>query len=163
MSVRRLHIAVLVGLADVNPVAFQAVVCQECGVPRLELAITRQIVDRRGQAVAPHPPRHAAGRVQRILQAQRQSLERFRVAAMNGFPVRTGEDRVKHQMRKRLAQNRDPQFAQVDEIEGQHIPGRMVLREHRFLLHLGFQFPLLHPPFEAATQGGTHRAGILFL
>lgn len=59
MSVGRFGVAVLVGLANVNPLARQAVVFQEPSIAALKLAFGRQVVDRRGEAVAAMPARHS--------------------------------------------------------------------------------------------------------
>ena len=59
VAMRRLGIAVLVRLPDIDPLAGQAVMFQQAAIPCLELAFDRQVVDRRGQAVAAMPSRSA--------------------------------------------------------------------------------------------------------
>jgi hypothetical protein len=151
------------GFADVDPVAFQAIVFQQPGVAGLELAIARQVVDRGGQAVAPHPPRNTTGQVQGILKATRQGLEGFRVTKMEVLPVGIGEDRMEHQVREGLAADGYPQFSEVHEIEGHQIRWLMVLGKHDFLLNIMFHFPGLHPPLQTATYRIADLSRVLFL
>lgn len=63
MAVRRFHIAILVRFSDIDPMAFHAIVIQEGLVLLGELLVRGQIVDRRREAVAPHPQRHTAGQM----------------------------------------------------------------------------------------------------
>lgn len=60
MPVRRLRIAVLVGLPDIDPLAGHAVVRQQIPIARLKLSRRRQVVHRRRQAVGAMSPRYAA-------------------------------------------------------------------------------------------------------
>lgn len=60
MAVRRLGITVFVRLTNVDLLAGDAVVIEQLFVPALKLTLMRQVVDRRGQAVAAMPSRNAA-------------------------------------------------------------------------------------------------------
>jgi hypothetical protein len=82
---------------------------------------------------------------------------------MDVLPVGKREDRVEHEVRKRLAQDRDPQFTQVHEIKRQHVARQMLLGKHRFLLHLVRQLPPFHPPLEAAPQRVVDRVRMFLL
>lgn len=67
VPVRRLRVAILVRLADVDPLAREAVMFQEPPIARLELAFGREVVDRRAQAVAAMPSRYSTEFPQRVL------------------------------------------------------------------------------------------------
>lgn len=69
VSMRRLAVAVLVRLANIDPLAAQAVMVQQPAIACLKLALDRQVVDRRAQTVTPMPARHAPEFPQRVLQA----------------------------------------------------------------------------------------------
>ena len=67
VPVGRFGVAVLVWLANINPLARQAVVFQEPPIAALKLAFGRQVVDRRAQAVAAMPSRRSPEFPQRVL------------------------------------------------------------------------------------------------
>lgn len=67
MPVGRLAVAIFMRLADVDPFAREAVMFQEPLVAGLKLTFGREVVDRRGQAVAAMPPWHSAQFPQRVL------------------------------------------------------------------------------------------------
>jgi hypothetical protein len=69
VPVRRLGVAILVRLTDVDPLAREVVMFQEPPIAGLELAFGREVVDRRAQAVAAMPSRYSSEFPQRILQA----------------------------------------------------------------------------------------------
>jgi len=94
VTVRRFHIAVLVGLSGIDPLANQTVVCQQIAVTGLELPRRRVVVHRCGETVAPMPSRHAAKCVQGVLQSIGECLERFGHADAHRLPVRVGQDEV---------------------------------------------------------------------
>lgn len=87
VAMRRLGVAVLVGLSHVDSLPLQAVILQQGTVARLKLPFHRQIVDRRAQAVAPMTPRHTSQFPQRVLQTIRQRLKRLRGTQRHAFPV----------------------------------------------------------------------------
>lgn len=94
VTVRRLDIAVLVGLSGVDPLTNQTVVCQQIAVAGLELPRRRVVVHRCGKAVAAMPPGHAAECVQGVLQPIGECLERLGHTNAHRLPVRVGEDEV---------------------------------------------------------------------
>jgi hypothetical protein len=98
VTMRRLHVAVLVRLADVDAMATHSVVFQQVVILRGELLVAREVVDRGGQTVAAHATRNSAGQMQGVLQTCREGLERFGMAEMNVLPVGVGQDRMKHQV-----------------------------------------------------------------
>jgi len=94
VAVRRLDIAVLVGLSGIDPLANQTVVCQQIAVSGLELPRRRVVVHGGGEAVATVPSRHATECVQGVLQSIGECLERFGHADAHRLPVRVGENEV---------------------------------------------------------------------
>lgn len=92
--VRRLGVAVLVGLSGIDPLASQTVVSQQIAVSGLEFPRRRVIVHRCGETVAAMPSRHATEFVQGVLQSIGECLERFGQTDAHRFPVRVGEDEV---------------------------------------------------------------------
>ena len=67
MPVRRLGVAILVRLADVNPLARKAVMFQEPPIAGLKFTFGREVVDRRAQAVTAMPSRHSPQFPERVL------------------------------------------------------------------------------------------------
>lgn len=151
VSMRRLAVAVLVRLADVDPLARQAVVFQQTQVPRLKFAFGRQVVDRRGETIAAMPTRHAPQFPQRVLQAVGQGLERFRRAHRHRLPVRVGQHEVIDQVVERLTENRDSQRVHVGEVRSRQIPRVMHLLEHHRAGRAEQRSPLLDTPLERAA------------
>jgi hypothetical protein len=78
MSVRRFHVAVLVRLAYIDPLALQTVVRQEVPIPLMKLAVVGEIVHRRREAVAPVPTRDSPQGPEGILQPLAEGLEGLR-------------------------------------------------------------------------------------
>jgi hypothetical protein len=152
VSVRRLGIAILVRLADIDPFASDPVVFQQAAIPALKLAFRRQVVDRRAEAVAPVPPGYAPELPERVLQAVGQCLERFRSAHAHRFPIRVCEHEVVQQMIKSLSQQRDLQRVHAREVGGRQVPLRMHLAEHHVPRGTGRGTPLLHATLERAAM-----------
>ena len=67
MAVRRFHVAIFLGLSHIDSMPFYAIVIEQGLVLLGELLVAREIVDRRGKAVAPHALRHAARQMNRVL------------------------------------------------------------------------------------------------
>jgi len=70
VAVRRLHVAVLVRLADVDAMAFHTVVREQVAVSGGELLVAGKIVDRRRQTVTADAAGNAPGAMQGVLQAR---------------------------------------------------------------------------------------------
>jgi hypothetical protein len=87
MSMSRLDVAVLMGLADVDAMTSDAIMIQQRLVLSREFLVAGKVVDRRRKAVTAESPRDAAGRVHGVLNTRRQRLERLRVAEVYIFPV----------------------------------------------------------------------------
>jgi hypothetical protein len=67
MPVRRFAVAILMRLADVDPLAREAVMFQEPQITGLKFTFGREVVDRRTQAVAAVPPGHSPQFPERVL------------------------------------------------------------------------------------------------
>jgi hypothetical protein len=130
VPMRRLAIAILVRLAHIDPLADQAIVVQQPPIATLKLALDRQVIDRRAQAVAAMPPRRTSQFPQRVLQAVGQRLERLRRADGYRFPVGVGEHEVINQMLEALAEDGDSQGVHAGEIRGGQIARVMHLAKH---------------------------------
>lgn len=116
VAMGRFHIAVLVGLASVDPLRIDPIVLGQVAVPGMELAIFREIVDRRAQAVAAMLARHPAQLPQGPLQTAAEGLEGLGKTNRNGFPIGIGEREVVEQVIERLPPDRDPQRVHVREV-----------------------------------------------
>ena len=163
MPMRRLAVAVLVRLAHIDPFAGQAVMVQQPPIARLKLALGREVVDRRAQAIAAVPARHAPEFPQRVLQAVGQRLERLRRADAHRFPVRVREHEVIHEMVETLAEDRDGQRVHAGEIRGRQVAGVMHLAEHDRACRTRRGPPLLNATLEGAPLALGKLPGILLL
>lgn len=151
MPMRRLAVAVLVRLAHIDPLAGQAIVFQQPAIAGLKFALGRQVVDRRSQAVAAMPPRHAAEFPQRVLQAVGQCLERLRRTESDRFPIRVREHEVIDHVLEGLAQDGDSQRVHGGEVRGRQVTRVMLLTEHDRVRRTGRGAPVLHAPLEGAA------------
>jgi hypothetical protein len=151
VPVRRLVVPVLVRLADVDPLARQAVMLQQAAVARLKLAWRGQVVDRRREAVAAMAPRSAAQLPEGVLQPIRQRLERLGEAQGHRLPVRPGQHEVVHQVLEGPSEERDLQRVHAGEVGGRQIAGEMHLAEHDLAWRAGGGSPLPHAPLEGAS------------
>jgi hypothetical protein len=163
VAMRRLAVAVLMRLANIDALAGQTVMVQQPPIAGLKLTFGREIVDRRAQAVAAMPPRHAPEFPQRILQAVGQRLERLRRADGHRFPVRIGEHKVIHQMVEAFAQDGDGQLVHAGEIRGRQIAGVMHLTEHDRARLSRRGPPVLNATFERAALALRQPSGMFLL
>jgi hypothetical protein len=161
VAVRRLAVAVLVRLADVDPLARHAVMAEQIAVARLELPLRRQVVDRRAEAVAAVPPRHAAQLPKRVLQPLRQRLERLRGTDAHRLPVRVGQDEVVHQVIERLPLDGHAERVHGREIGRGQIAGGVDLAEHHLAARPGHRSPGLHAPLERTAMAVGELPGVL--
>ena len=150
-------------LADVDPLARQAVMLQQASVARLKLALGREVVDRRAQAVAAMPSRYSSEFPQRILQAVGQRLERLRPAERHRLPIRVREDEVVRQMFKAFFEDGDPQGIHAGEIRGRQVTRMMHLAEHNRACRTSRRPPLLDATLEGATVALGKLSGMLLL
>jgi len=141
MPVRRFRVAILVWLADVDPLPLQAVVFQQVSIPLMELPLLGKVVHRRRKTVTAVPPRDPSQFPQGVLQARAEGLERLRRAERDRLPIRVRQREVIHQVGERLAAEGHAQGVHVREIGGRQVSGIVDLREHHLLVR-----PLGGPP-----------------
>ena len=155
VAVRRLDVAVLMRLAGVRPLRLDLIVVHQVAVPPAKLALFRQVVDRRAQAVAAMPAGHAAQLPKGVLDSAAHGLERFGEADGREFPVRVGEGEVVQQVVQRLAPDGDSQRVHVGEVRRPQ-PARIVdLGKHD-----GLPWAAQPPPVaDAALQRPALRIG----
>ncbi len=163
VPMRRLAVAVLMRLADVDPLARQAIMLQEPLVAGLKFAFGRQVVDRRAQAVAAVPPGHSSQFPERVLEAVGQRLERLRDAQGHRLPVRVGEHEVIRQMLESLAEDRDSQGVHAGEIRGRQVTRVMHLAEHDGARQTGRGPPLPDATLKRAAVARDQLPGMLLL
>ena len=73
VAVGRFHVSVFMGLSHVDPMPFHTIVIQQGLILPGELLVAGEVIHRRREAVASHPPRHAARQVQGVLKPRRQA------------------------------------------------------------------------------------------
>jgi hypothetical protein len=125
-----------------------------------------------GVAVVMHGQSHAVGAVpfwdraqfpQRILQAFTQAGEALGEAQRRVLPVRAGQHKVVHQVRKRLSLNRDVQVLHVREVRGAQAARLMHLTEKHFLGRPVLSLPLPHAPLQGPPPWLPILAGVFTL
>ncbi len=163
VPVRRLAVAILVRLADVDPLARQAVVIQESSITGLKLAFGRQVIDRRAQTVASMPLRRSPKFPERILKAVGQRFERLRCADGHRLPIRVREHEVIRQMLESLSEDGDFERVHAGEIRGRQVAGVMHLAEHDRAGQTGRRPPLQDAPLERAALALREPFGMLAL
>jgi hypothetical protein len=124
------HVAVLMRLADIDPLTLQTVVLQEVPVPLMKLPFLGEIVHRRRETVAAVPPGDAPQLPKRVLQALAEGLERLRRAQRDRFPIRVRQRKVKRQVGKRLAADGHTQGIHVREVGRRQVSRVVDLGEH---------------------------------
>ena len=134
---------------------------QQVAVAGLELPRRREVVHRRGQAVATMPPRHAAQFPERVLQAVGQGLERLRRRRCHRLPVRVGQHEVVDHVIERLTGDRDVQRVHVGEVGRGEIAGVMHLSKDGELARSVAGPPLPNPTLEGASVRIEELAGML--
>lgn len=153
MSVRRLDVAVFVGLTHVDPLARHTIVREQIAIPRLEFPFVREVVDGGGETVASVSPWRSAQFPEGILQTVGEGLERLGHAERDRFPVRVGEDEVVDHVFERLAGERDAERVHPREIGGGDVAGVVDLSEDDGLVGSLECPPLTDASFEGASVG----------
>jgi hypothetical protein len=161
MSMRRLTVAVLVRLANIDPLTGQAIMVQQAAIAGLKLALGRQVVDGRTQAVAAMPPRHASQFPQGVLQAVGQGFERLRRTHGYRFPVGVGEHEVIDHVLEALAEDGNAQSVHAGEVRGRQIARVMHLAEHDRAPFTRRGPPVLDTPLERAALALGKLTGML--
>ncbi len=85
-------------------------------VPRRELGLILEIVDRGAERVGTMLSSHSAQLPQCVLQTLRQTLEALAKADRARLPIRIREREVIEQMRKQLPRYRHSQLSHVSEV-----------------------------------------------
>ncbi len=148
VPVGRFHVAVLMRLTDIDPLALQTIVRQEVSVSLLKLSVLGEIVHRRGEAVAPVATGRSSQFPERVLQPLAQGLEGLRGARRDRFPVRVRQREVIHQVRERPAADGYPQRIHVCEVGRREVSGVVDLSEHHRLAWSLRGSPMPNPPLE---------------
>lgn len=161
VAVGRLGVAVLVRLADVDPLTGQSIVVEQVAVAGLELPRRRQVVDGRRQAVAAVLAGHPAEFPQGVLQAVGEGLERLGGAHRDRLPVRVGQDEVVHQVVERPPADGDAEGVHAGEVGRGQFTGRVHLTEDGELGRSDGGPPPPHAPLERAAVGVEELAGVL--
>jgi hypothetical protein len=125
MPVRRLGVAIFVGLPRLDLLACQAVMFQEALVMFREVASLGQIVHRAAHPVAAMPLGYATQFPQCVLQAHTQALEALRKAERHRLPIRVGQHEVVDQMIEPLPRDGHVQTVHVREVRSAQ-PARMM-------------------------------------
>ena len=164
-AVGRLHVAVLLRLADANRPRLHAQVAHHSLVFRVEEPAWRrhgivhrrlvlalgQVVGRRRRVVRLRPLRHMAQSKQRRLHPAPQRQQRLRLAHRDPLPVRVRQHEMAQQVRQRLAEDRDAQFVAVREVSLARLARPVVLREKHFHIRTVLRFPDIDPPLQRAN------------
>jgi hypothetical protein len=153
VPVRRLGVAVLVRLPDVDPLAGQAVVGQQVAVSGLELPRRREVIHRRTQAVATMATRYAAQLPQGRLQPFREGLERLRNTQRDRLPVGVGEHEVVYQVIERLAGDGDRERVHAREVRRGEVARLVDLAKDDRSIRSVQGPPLPHSPLEGPAMG----------
>lgn len=148
VPVRRLCVPVLVTRRRVRLLHHHAVVPHQLLVTLRELALVRQVVHRRAQAIAAMPLGQATQFPQRVLQPFTQTLKTLREADRHRLPVRVRQHAVIHQVLKRLAADGHAQVVHRGEVRGAQSAGEMDLGKEDFLGWARRRPPVLHAPLQ---------------
>ena len=109
MAVRRFDIAILMRLASIGALRLDLVVVHQIAISPAKLALFREVVHRRAEAVAAMLARHAAQFPKGLLESAADGLERFGKADRRKLPIRVREREVIQQVVERLSVDGDAQ------------------------------------------------------
>src|ERR1700677_950976 len=113
-----LDISILMGLAGVDGLSFQAIVGQQGAVVLLEQFTIAEVVHRGGEPIGAvhlgNPSQFPEG----VLKSLAETLEALGKADCAGLPIGIGQDKVIDHVIKRLASECNPQIVHVREIRG---------------------------------------------
>ena len=148
MAVRRFDVAVLVRLADVDTLRLDLVVIHQVAVTRAKLAVVREVVDRRAEAVGAVLARHAPQSPKRFLQPSAERLERLGETDRHRLPIRIRQREVIEHVVKRLPGDRHTQRVHAREIRRPQPARVMDLREHHLPARAMLRSPVANPTLE---------------
>jgi hypothetical protein len=158
-----LVVAVLVGLTHVDALTGQRVVVEQVLIAGAELALGREVVDGRGQAVTAVACRHATQFPQRVLEPIGEGLEGLGEAEGNRLPVGVGQDEMIEQVVERLPGDGDTQLVHGGEVGTGQIGGVMDLGELDIDGGSVRGLPVPDPALECAPVRVSECAGVLNL
>jgi hypothetical protein len=147
---RRLGIAVFMGLSNIDPLGREAVVGQKIAISGLELPRRGEVVDGGGEAVAAMSSGNATEFPESVLQAIGECLERLGQADGDGLPVGVSENEVVDQVIEGLPCNGDAERVHVGEVGSSEIARVMNLSEDGEFAGSVCGPPLPNSPLECA-------------
>jgi hypothetical protein len=150
-------ISILMGLAGVDGLSFQAIVGQQGAVILLEQFTVAEVVHRGGEPIGAVHLGNRSQFPEGVLKSLAEALETFGKADCAGLPVGIGQDKVIDHVIKRLAGECNPQLVHVREVRGSQLAGPVDLVEENLLGRaLGGS-----PHFDLALQGAELDVGEL--
>ncbi len=142
-------ISILMGLADVDGLSFQAVVGQQGTITLLEQITIAKVVHRGGEPIGAVHLGNPSQFPESVLEPLAEALETLGKADCDSLPIGIGQDKVIDHVIKRLAGQRDLQVVHVREVGGTQLAGPVDLIEEDLLGRpLGGS-----PGFDLALQG----------
>ena len=116
-------ISILVCLAGVDGLRFQAIVSQQGAVTLLEQIPVAKVIHRGGEPIGAVDLGNPSQFPEGVLQPLAEALETFGETDRARFPVGVGQDEVIDHVIKRLAGQRDSQTVHMSEVGGASWPG----------------------------------------
>ena len=143
-------ISILVCLAGVDGLRFQAIVSQQGAVTLLEQIPVAKVIHRGGELIGAVDLGNPSQFPEGVLQPLAEALETFGETDRARFPVGVGQDEVIDHVIKRLAGQRDSQTVHMSEVGGAELAGRMDLIEEDLLGRPRDGLPRLDLPLQGA-------------
>jgi hypothetical protein len=128
-----LGISILMGLAGVDGLSFQAIVGQQGAVMLLEQFTIAKVVHRGGGPIGAVHLGNPSQFPESVLKPVAKALEALGKSDCPGLPIGVGQDKVINHMIKRLASECDPQIVHVREVRGSQLAGPVDLIEENLL------------------------------
>ena len=143
-------ISVLVRLAGIDGLSFQAIVSQQGAVALLEEIAVAEVVHRGGESIGTvhlgNPSQFPEG----VLETLAEALETLGETDRPRLPVGVGQNEVIDHVIERLTGQRDPQVVHVSEVGGAEFAGRVDLIEEHLLGRTRDGLPRLDLPLQGA-------------
>ncbi len=143
-------ISILVCLAGVDGLRFQAIVSQQGAVTLLEQIPVAKVIHRGGEPIGAVDLGNPSQFPEGVLQPLAEALETFGETDRARFPVGVGQDEVIDHVIKRLAGQCDSQTVHMSEVGGAELAGRMDLIEEDLLGRARDGLPRLDLPLQGA-------------
>jgi hypothetical protein len=152
MTVRRLHVSVLVAARRVRRLRRHTVVSQQRTVLRGELLRVPVLMHCQRHPIRPVPLRHATQRPERVLQALAQTDKVLPKTERRPLPVRVGQHEVVDQVGETPSLDRHPKLVHRREVRSPQPARRVLLREEHFPGLATQRLPLTNATLERPTQ-----------